>query len=135
MDVVQDVVRVLELELARRHHAHVRDELAAVLIDGRLHRLRTAALGARDGDDGVREPLVGADHDLLDHRLGPALLGVLVHLELLDHRRAGVRHRGLDGPAALRSGRARTVGDDGDARDERDRQKRSDYFAHCSGSL
>src|SRR5213594_3392820 len=42
MDVVQDVVGVLELEVARRHRGHVRHELAAVLVDRRLRHLRRA---------------------------------------------------------------------------------------------
>src|SRR5262249_30629133 len=76
VDVVQDVVRVLQLHLARRHDAHVRNELASVLIDHGLDRL--AALGVGRRDDRVREALVGADDNFFDRRLLAALLRVLV---------------------------------------------------------
>src|SRR5438445_49316 len=131
MDVVQDVVGVLELEVARRHRGHVRHELAAMLVDRRLRHLRRA-LGGRDGDDRVGQALVAADHDLLDHGLGPALLGVLVDLELLDDGRAVIRDRDLDGAPSLGVHRVRALDEQRDARDARSRQDDSNCSAHFS---
>ena len=53
MDVVQDVVRVLDLDLTRLHHDHVGHELAALLVEHRLG-LGLGALGAGDGHHRVR---------------------------------------------------------------------------------
>src|SRR6059058_4646764 len=61
VDVVQDVVGVLEVELARHHCRHVRDELAPVLVDRRLRHPRRA-LGAWNGDDGIGQALAEPDH-------------------------------------------------------------------------
>src|SRR5205809_481374 len=119
--------------LARRHRGHVRHELAAVLVDRRLRHLRRA-LGGRDGDDRVGQALVAADHDLLDHGLGPALLGVLVDLELLDDRRAVIRDRDLDGAPSLGVHRVGALDEQRDARDERRRQDDSECSPHCSDS-
>src|SRR2546425_1278818 len=86
------------------------------------------------GDDGVGEPLVGADHDLLDGRLRPALLGVLVDLELFHDGRAVVLHVDLDRAAALRAGEPWPGHEHRRAADERHCCQRHERLAHGSSS-
>src|SRR3989442_1100108 len=123
----------LDVDLLRLLAERLVPDLDGLLARRHVRHLRRA-LGGRDGDDRVGQALVAADHDLLDHGLGPALLGVLVDLELLDDRRAVIRDRDLDGAPSLGVHRVGVLDEQRDARDERRRQDDSECSPHCSDS-
>src|SRR3989442_1568170 len=137
---------LLHLEPDLHHLARLDVDLLRLLaerlvpdLDGLLARRHVLdlgrAAGGRDGDDRVDRALVAAAHDLLDHGLGPALLGVLVDLELLDDGRAVIRDRDLDGAPSLGVHRVGALDEQRDARDERRRQDDSECSPHCSDSF
>src|SRR5437762_1574761 len=151
---------LLHLEPDLHHLARLDVDLLRLLaerlvpdLDGLLARRHVLdlgrAAGVRDREERGRQDRHPAEHpavhvagelddlgllELLHHGLGPALLGVLVDLELLDDRRAVIRDRDLDGAPSLGVHRVGALDEQRDARDERRRQDDSECSPHCSDS-